>query len=338
MLGVPRSGSLAVLTFFAVSVGGCALGTEQELDSGAKPKPDFGLLDGAVDETPIDEDTATIDDAPVDDTTPPPGDTTPIFDADPDSGCIPSCSGACGALDGCGGKCATGTCAGAGAVCVAGTCIKPTNSYISPGSYVGSATAYAKGIYWTLASETPSTIFYTTDGTAPGPTSANKPSPLDLHITTDGTKIRWYADNGVKEAIAHSFTAQIDTALQSGYSFVVDRVKLEGTGPVVVVAPGAIVNGSAYYQAWVGSGCPGCRMQLVYGIGTTEAGCLYDWAPGVYPGASGTYTTIKATAPSTPGVYKLNVAHSLELVCSDALAKSVLGTRPTAEVATIVVK
>jgi hypothetical protein len=328
--GRVRPIALLVLAF---GFGGCALGAEQELDAG-KTKFDFGLADTSDDGGDADlipPDTTADDAADAEDTTPLP-DTAPA-----DTGCVPACTTTCGAADGCGGKCATGTCAGGG-TCLAGACVKPTNSYLSPGSYVGSATAYARAAYWTLASETPSKIFYTLDGTAPDATSTSKASPFDLHITTSGTKIRWYADNGVKEASAHSFVANIDSALQSTYNYVVEHVTLDGTGPVVVVAPGAIVSGSASYQAWVGSGCPGCRMQLVYGIGTTEAGCLYDWSPGVWPGASGSYTTIKATAPSTAGVYKLNVAYSLELVCSDALAKSPLSVRPSAQVATIVVK
>ena len=357
----------------SLSAAGCAIGSGDAADGGASPADtEPHLLDEGVRK----EDTAFPPDAELEDVTTTPDsatpvpETSPIFDVDPDGcsatctvcgavdGCggkckIGSCTGAsdvcvdgvckcapkcttCGGSDGCGGTCKTGTCAGS-AACVAGTCVVPTKSYLSPSSYPVSWGAFAKGISWTIASEGASKIFYTIDGSAPNGSSAGGASPLTLFLPTDGTPLKWYADNGAKE-VAQSFTVQISTALQTGYGYVVDGVKLDGASPTVVVSPGAVLNGNAKYQAWVSTACPGCRQQLVYGIGTTAMGCLYDWSPSTWPGATGTATT-RITAPATSGVHKVRVAWALQLSCSDAMTiANPLGVKPTADIATIVVK
>ena len=294
------------------------------------------------------DDTATPEDAPIDDVgpddsgpkkdAPPPTDSGSIDDTAPpaDSGCTPSCT-TCGADDGCGGTCTTGSCSGAGEVCAGGTCVAPTKSYLSPMTYPASWGAFAKGIDWTIASEAPSTLRYTTDGSSPTTTSAGGASPVTLFMATSGTDLKWISDDGAKEA-EQTFHVVIDTTLQPKYGYVVEDLTLDGTSPVVVVSPGASLAGSAKYQAWVSTGCPGCRQQIVYGIGSTPAGCLYDYSPGVWPGVGGT-GAIALTAPSTAGTYKVRVAFALQLSCSDALTTAnPLGVEPTTEVGIIVVK
>jgi hypothetical protein len=94
---------------------------------------------------------------------------------------------------------------------------------------------------------------------------------------------------------------------------------------------------SAVTQVWNSSGCPGCRYQLVYGVENTSMGCLYDWSPGAWPGVSGTNTG-SVKAPSTPGVYDVNVSYTLELSCANGMAANPLNARPTARIGTIVVR
>ncbi len=250
-------------------------------------------------------------------------------------GCAPKCT-TCGADDGCGGTCKTGACSGSSA-CVAGACVPPTKSWLAPMTYPTAWGAFARAQKWTVASEAASTIHYTLDGSTPTTKSKSGASPLTFNVPTDGTIIKWFSDTGAAEGV-QQFTVQISASLQSGYGWILEDVKLDGVSPVAVVSPGASVSGSATYQAFVGTGCPGCRQQLVYGINNTPSGCIYDWSPNVWPGANGS-GPIHITAPSTPGTYKVNVAWALQLSCSDAMsAANPLGVKPTGQIGLIIVK
>lgn len=325
---------------FALSAG-CAMGgASDDLGSGRDDAedlpPDDAEEDLGIDETSTSDETAPLEDSgALEDSGGPEPDVAPdvIFPVE-DTGCTPSCS-TCGAADGCGGTCKTGACGG-GATCVAGKCVSPTRSHLSPGDYAF-GTAWARGITWTIGSEEPATIRYTLDGSAPGPSSPSKPSPADLFVATSGTTIKWYADNGAKEPTTHSFVANILASGQTSYGFIVEKVNLSGKGPVVVASPGATITGNASYAAWTSTGCPGCRMQLVYGVGSTSAGCLYDWSPGNWPGAAAS-GSISVKAPGTPGTYTLNVSYTLEYSCAGGMATNPLNVRATAGVATIVVR
>ena len=334
-----------LLTIFPLVSAGCAIGGAEDDKPGKRDA--IGLPDDGIDDdsnTPEtapgdgDEDTgspvgdATVEDSTasmdtkVDDTKPPPMDTA----------CTPTCV-ACGADDGCGKPCLTGSCASG--TCVAGKCttpVTPTKSYIAPGDYAF-GTAWAKGITWTIGSEEPSTIRYTVDGSAPGPTSAGKASPAELFIGTSGTVIKWYADNGAKEATVHSMTANILASGQTAYGYIVEKTNLGGKGPVLVTTPGASISGSATYTAWSNSGCPMCRLQIVYGVGTTSAGCLYDWSPGVWSGTTGS-APMTLKAPSTPGIYDVNVSYTLEVSCANGMASNPIGVRPTASIGKLIVR
>lgn len=321
--------------FVLATLAGCTLASGSD-DEGVTHRDAITLPDGEDDAA--DDATDDAADAEEDAATP---DTDPTVDADPpdtfvpptDGGCTPTCT-VCGGADGCGGKCATGSCSG-GATCVAGTCVGATRSYLSPGDYAF-GTAWARGITWTIGAESAATIRYTTDGSTPGPTSPSKPSPAEIFLATSGTTLKWYADNGAKEPV-QSFTANIATSGQSSYGFILEKTNLGGKGPVIVVSPGATISGTTAYQAWVSSGCPACGLQLVYGIGTTSAGCIYHGSPNVWPGASGT-GSLSVKAPSTAGTYTLNMTYTLQLSCADGMATNPLGVRPTAGIATIVVK
>jgi hypothetical protein len=204
-------------------------------------------------------------------------------------------------------------------------------------TYPTSWGAFVRAIDWTIASEAPSTIRYTTDGSAPTSTSVGGASPVTFPVSASGTDVKWLSDDGATEAV-QTFRVMIDSTLQTKYGYVVEDLTLDGTSPVVVVSPGASLAGGAKYQAWVSTGCPLCRQQIVYGIESTPAGCLYDYSPSTWPGQSGT-GTIALTAPSTPGTYKVRVAFALQLSCSDALTTAnPLGVEPTTEVGIIVVK
>jgi len=190
----------------------------------------------------------------------------------------------------------------------------------------------------TLASETASTIRYTTDGSTPGATSPSLPSPADVFVASSGTTLRWFADNGAPEPTVHSFAVNLNSADQNKYGFLIEQVDISGKSPVLVTSPGATISGTATYQVWTSTGCTPCRLQVIYGIENGNTDCLYDWSPNVWPGvkASGAIKGLKA--PATPGVYKLNVTYTLQNSCAEGLATKPMGVRPTMEVGVVVVK
>ena len=197
--------------------------------------------------------------------------------------------------------------------------------------------AFARKLVFSIGAEEPATIVYTTDGSTPGAGSPRGASPVRLLLDTDGTQLRWYADNGVAEP-AHAANVQIDARLQTYYGYLVDVADLGGGGPVAVVSPGATVSGTANWQGWTSPACPSCRYQVIYGVGATSMGCLYDGAVGAWPGSSGLGAAFTVTAPSVAGLYKVNVTYDLQLSCANAVAKASLGVRPTETIAWIVVK
>ncbi len=286
----------------------------------------IGDLGAATDEGVAVDGGAPIDDGVAVDDGPPPVDA-----------CTPSCA-TCGGDDGCGGTCTSGACSG-GASCVSGACITPTSSFLSPGSYYDATNAFATMPNWTIASADPATIYYSLDGSPPGPGGLSGTNVVNLSSASiaTGTLLTWYADDGVAEPTVHALTLNANASLESDYGWIVDGVDLGGGSPVIVTSPGAAITGSAAYRAWVSPACPLCAMQLVYGLESDAAGCFYDDSPSTYAGASGT-SSIALTAPTTPGTYTLNVTFTLQYACTDALATAPLEVRPTNAIGVVIVR
>jgi Chitobiase/beta-hexosaminidase C-terminal domain len=248
-------------------------------------------------------------------------------------GCTPTCA-TCGASDGCGGTCSTGACGAAGEACIGGRCVAPTRSYGSPNSYAYTG-GWARAFIAAAQSEAPATIFYTTDGSAPSASSPSKSNVVEASLS--GGSLRWYADDGVAEG-PQTLSIKVDTSLRTYYGFVVDAVRFTtGGGPVLVTSPGATVTGDAGYSIWSAPGCPACGLQVVYGIETDAQGCLYTGSPGVWPGASAR-SSFTLKAPSTAGTYHVTVTYTAQYTCAAALSTAPLGSRPTAQVAWLIVK
>lgn len=302
--------------WLARSLAGCAIGgAEDGVDYPDGGRPDVAP-DDAGDEAAVDAGDEGGTDAGID-TGSPGADAAPdtIFPKE-DTGCTPTCTGACGAPDGCGGACKTGSCPG-GETCGDGKCVAPTRSYVAPLPYAGGE-GFARSVTFTIDAESAAKIFLTTDGSAPSATSASKAAPGDVILSGTST-LRWYADNGAKEA-THTQPITIDAGEQARYAFIVEKVSLNGGGPVVVVSPGATVSGKANVQAWNNPGCPSCRMQVLVGIGSAS-GCVYDWSPGAWPGASTAGATFSVKAPSTAGVHRVTASFQLETSCANGITK-----------------
>ena len=190
--------------------------------------------------------------------------------------------------------------------------------------------AWARALTVTLATEDPTaTIYYTTDGSMPTLASAHALSPVSgINIDLSAT-VRAFSINASGRSLESQTTYPLDATLQAKAGYIATNTSLGPTGPVLVAMPGQALTATTSWQIWVQSGCPACRAQLVYGFDTTDQGCLYDNAAGLYPGQSATAATFKLTAPTQAGVHELKLAHIEQTSCAAAMAQGALATRPT---------
>src|SRR5262249_39869282 len=194
---------------------------------------------------------------------------------------------------------------------------------------------FAKSVAVTLAADDPTTvIYYTTDGTAPSHDSQQGMTPVTGIAMSATATLAYFGSTATGDSDPVSDFYDVTTAAQSGAGYHVTNVLLDGTSPVVIVSPGQTLSGAtARAQAWVQGGCPQCAAQIVYGVDTTDQGCLYDTqrddpnGPGVYPGFTHT-ATFEITAPMTPGVHEVRITHSEQTRCASAMSMHALITRP----------
>mgnify|MGYP000919566444 FL=1 len=119
-------------------------------------------------------------------------------------------------------------------------------------------------------------------------------------------------------------------------TFTYSNLKLNNQNTdVMTVQPNTTVSVAFNYTITNQTTCPGCISQVVIGLGGVPSACLYDGSPNVCPtGTSGNYST-NFTAPSSPGIYKVNFKHVQEFTCDDAKSKFASGGR--SQMATIIV-
>ncbi|MBA2542118.1 MAG: chitobiase/beta-hexosaminidase C-terminal domain-containing protein [Deltaproteobacteria bacterium] len=191
----------------------------------------------------------------------------------------------------------------------------------------------------TLAADDPAaTIYYTTDGSVPDTTSLRGPTPVTGIMVTSMLVVSYFAETTEGSGMTATETFRVATSSQNTAGYLVTNTKLDGTSPVVVAAPNQTFDASASVQVWVQSSCPGCSAQLVYGVGSTDQGCLFDGDPGVFPGDNNS-RTFSVTAPATPGVHEVLVAHIEQANCNIAMSMMALATRPTvARIGVLVVR
>jgi hypothetical protein len=194
---------------------------------------------------------------------------------------------------------------------------------------------FAKAVTVTLAADDPTTIiYYTTDGTTPTLASTHGPTPLTgIAIPATATLDYFGATSGGQSAAIQD-TYDISSTAQGVAGYHVTDVVLDGSSPVVVVSPGQVLTAAtAHVEVWVQTSCAACGAQVVYGVDTTDQGCLFDSVrddnagPGIYPGDTRT-ATFTVTAPMTPGVHEVRITHSEQLDCNHAMAMNSLVTRP----------
>jgi|HubBroStandDraft_6_1064221.scaffolds.fasta_scaffold56264_4 hypothetical protein len=214
--------------------------------------------------------------------------------------------------------------------------VPPPNVFSSPGPR-DHAMGYDFGeaVTVTLAADDPTTIiYYTTDGTPPSHGSQHGITPVTGIAMSSNATLRYFGSGVGGDSAPISDAYYVATAAQSVAGYYVTSVVLDGASPVVVVSPGQVVSGAtARVKAWVQTGCPDCAAQVVYGVDTTDQGCLFDTerdapsGPGLYPGFTRT-ATFKVTAPMTPGVHEVRITYSEQTDCADAMAMNALVNRP----------
>ncbi len=214
--------------------------------------------------------------------------------------------------------------------------VPPPNVFSSPGPRLHSmGYDFAEAVTVTLAADDPTTvIYYTTDGTPPSQSSKHGTTPVTGIAMSSSATLTYFGSDAGGDSAPVSDAYDVTSAAQSVAGYYVTSVLLDGASPVVVVKPGQVLSSAtAKVQAWVQGSCPACAAQIVYGVDTTDQGCLFDTVPdaptgpGVYPGFTHS-ETFKVTAPMTPGVHQVRITHSEQTSCAAAMAMDSLVTRP----------
>ena|SRR5258706_8728522 len=206
--------------------------------------------------------------------------------------------------------------------------------YSSPGPRLHSMNYdFADPVTVTLAADDPAAvIYYTTDGTVPTSGSMHRTTPINgISISATSTLTYFGRTSGDSTPVSEQYF--INATKQTSAGYFVSDVTFDGGAPVVVVSPGQVVSGSAVVQTWVQMSCAACGAQVVYGVDTTDQGCLFDSArddpsgPMLHPGFTRT-AMFSVTAPTSPGVHFVLVTHSEQTNCASAMSMSSLLTRP----------
>jgi hypothetical protein len=196
-------------------------------------------------------------------------------------------------------------------------------SYLSPG--VGLTTqGRARTTKYEIGTPYPATIYYTTDGSTPveGATATKSgASPLNLGVLASGATILWFADFGSplgKEPVVHTLNFTVAASGQDSHGQIVEGLSFTGgLGPVISVAAGATVSGSANVQFWHSDStgyCPSCDVFFSLWLDSEGASqyCSNNYATWTGTSAAPTFSF---TAPTKPGRYAMRANNALDYQC-----------------------
>lgn len=97
-----------------------------------------------------------------------------------------------------------------------------------------------------------------------------------------------------------------------------DNVLLNGTSNAITVSPGDAVSVSLDYT-FSNEICSSCIVQHVLGLDTTAMDCIYNGVAASCPNSETGSYSYSFTAPTTPGVYAINVGEqTAQFTCLDA--------------------
>lgn len=207
----------------------------------------------------------------------------------------------------------------------------PPKVFSSPGPAAALYGGYPKAFAITLAADQPGTmIYYTLDGSMPDTSSSSSTTPVKgITISATSTVKYFGVHNGAtSDVVTETFSIDAATA-QSNAGYLITSVTLDGTSPVVIASAGSTLSAKANVQSWVQTSCSACAGQVVFGVDTTDQGCLSDGGLGVYPGTTVNGKAFTVKVPNTKGVHEVRVAHIEQTSCAAAMADMALANRPT---------
>jgi hypothetical protein len=212
-----------------------------------------------------------------------------------------------------------------GSMCVGAACMfmSVPPSILSPDA-TGTYTA-PRPVSFQIATATKAKIYWTTDGAEPTPGAATTFSADDVAqvgALANGVTLKWYADYGpgIGREATRSVVMSVSAGAQTEAGAIYEGLTLNGTGPIVTVAPGTTVTGTVNQQVWNASPsgyCPTCVRPFSVGVesvGHIQDTCQIEYASEPYPGAVAA-RTFTFTAPTTPGRYFVRQGWSMDYSC-----------------------
>jgi hypothetical protein len=118
---------------------------------------------------------------------------------------------------------------------------------------------------------------------------------------------------------SYEIIGRLTVANPEGHSLVLSSISLNGREDTITIMIGAQVTVMLDYQLWSQPECPWCVNQIVLGIDHDAQACAFDDITYIYPGYSGTSSTV-LTAPMTPGTYYVRYRITQQLTCSNGQA------------------
>ena len=164
----------------------------------------------------------------------------------------------------------------------------------------------------------------------PTTSSAHGLTPVKYSDISVTTTLRYFGVSPAgTEPTPHSEHFGIDATTQEYAGYTTRDDVLDGTTPVVIATAGQVFSmASSQIRVWVASTTPGNNAQLVYMVDGVAQGCIYDGAPGAYPGTVVNQVAFTVTAPMKAGTHLVTVAQIEDVSCTMALSDPAVPGRP----------
>jgi hypothetical protein len=118
---------------------------------------------------------------------------------------------------------------------------------------------------------------------------------------------------------SYEIIGRLIVANPEGHSLILSKISLNDREDTITVMKGALFSVMLDFQLWSQHDCPWCVNQIVLGIDHDAQACAFDDMTYVYPGYSGTSSTV-LTAPITPGTYYVRYRITQQMTCANGQA------------------